>query len=157
MKNLLILAITLLISSNCFSQEKKLETKRFHKLNYEQYISHYGVDDTSIAIIDIYFDKRRNNAGGKMSFLPLTAGIAVITPPLGVSLIAISSPLFVSGLITRQKYSRKNLLKALIKYQNKNVIAVNLKQRVDTYLEIEEEIYQEELADTRFASLKAIN
>lgn len=156
MKNLIIASLIILFSSNCFAQDNQSKTNKLHKLSYEQYISHYGVDDTSIAIINVFFMKRENSAGGKMSFLPVSAGVTVIFPPLGLGLAAISTPLFVSGLITRNKYNKKKLLATLIDYQNENNLTVNLKKRVNTYFELEEEFLLEELAQTQFASLRAI-
>ncbi len=153
MKKLIIISIALLFSFNCFPQHKKVN-KKDHQLNYEEFITHYGVDDTSIAIIDIFYDKRKNCAGGKMSFLSLSAGITLINPSIGVGLMAVSTPLFVSGTITHIKYNRKHLLKALVDYQNQNLIPKNLKERIVTYLEEENEILQEEIAENQLASLK---
>lgn len=155
MKNLLLISIIVLSSGNCFSQHEK-ENKKDYQLNYEEYITHYGVDDTSIAIIDIFFDKRQNCAGGKMSFLSLSAGIALLNAPIGLGLMAVSTPLYVSGAITRIKYNRKHLLAALVNYQGENVLTANLKQRVVTYLEVENEINQEEIADAQLVSYKTI-
>jgi len=128
MKNLLLISIIVLSSGHCFSQHQK-ENKKDHQLNYEEFITHYGVDDTSIAIINIFYDKRQNCAGGKMSFLSLSAGIALLNPPIGVGLLAISSPLFVSGAITHVKYNRKHLLSALVNYQNEKILTAPLRQR----------------------------
>ncbi|OFY93953.1 MAG: hypothetical protein A3K10_14900 [Bacteroidetes bacterium RIFCSPLOWO2_12_FULL_31_6] len=150
-----MISIIVLSSSYCFSQHDK-ENKKDYQLNYEEFITHYGVDDTSIAIIDVFFDKRQNCAGGKMSLLSLSAGIAVLNASIGVGLMAVSTPLFLSGTITRIKYSRRHLLKALINYQNADVLTVNLKQRVVTYLEIEADCIQEEIENTPLATYKTI-
>ena len=155
MKKLILMSIIVLSSGHCFSQHQK-ENKKDYQLNYEGFITHYGVDDTSIAIIDIYFDKRQNCGGGKMSFLSLSAGIAAIYPPIGVGLLAVSTPLFISGSITRIKYNRKHLLTALINYQNDRIISENLKARVDTYIAIENEIYQEGIANAQLSTYKSI-
>ncbi len=155
MKNLLLISIIVLSSGYCFSQHEK-ENKKDYQLNYEEFITHYGVDDTSIAIIDIFFDKRQNCAGGKMSFLSLSAGIALLNAPIGIGLMAVSTPLYVSGTITRIKYNRKHLLETLINYQNESVLTVNLKQRVVTYLELENEIHQEEIANAQLISYRTI-
>ncbi|OFY93952.1 MAG: hypothetical protein A3K10_14895 [Bacteroidetes bacterium RIFCSPLOWO2_12_FULL_31_6] len=155
MRNLFLISIIVLSSGYCFAQHEK-ENKKDYQLNYEEFITHYGVDDTSIAIIDIYFDKRQNCAGGKMSFLSLSAGVALLNAPIGIGLMAVSTPLYVSGTITRIKYNRKHLLKTLINYQNENILTANLKQRVVTYLEIENEIHQEELANALLVSYKDI-
>ena len=156
MKKLIIISIVLFFSSFCFSQHEK-KNKKDYQLDYEEFITHYGVDDTSIAIIDIFYDKRKNCAGGKISFLPLSAGITLINPSIGVGLMAVSTPLFVSGTITHIKYNRKHLLKALVDYQNQNLIPKNLKKRIVTYLEIEAENYQDEIEEAELASLKTIN
>jgi hypothetical protein len=156
MKNLFLISIIILLSNNCFAQKNHSENNKVHKLSYEEYINQYGSDDTSKAIIDLFFDKRELNAAGKMSFLPLSVVVTVVVPPIGIGLMTISSPLFISGIITREKYNHKNLIKTLDNYQNNNLLSANIKKKVGQLMEAQEVIYNEELAEDRLAILKSI-
>lgn len=129
-------------NSNC------AEHKKEHQLTYEEFINHYGVDDTCVAIIDIYFDKRENSAAGRISMLPAATAVVLINAPIGVSLMIISTPIALSGTYTRIKYNRKNLIKTLVNYQTSNILTANLKNKVVTYLTIKEELRQEEMETT---------
>lgn len=134
MKNIFLFNCIILIGSNCFSQLEKENNKK-HKLNYEKFVDQYAIDDTSFSIIDIYFDKRENSAAGRMVTLPVTAATTLVNAPIGLALMIVTAPIFVSGVITRIKYSRKNLLKTLENYQNQHILTVNLKKKVDSFFE----------------------
>ncbi len=152
MKHLILFTFIILFSVNCFSRQK---IKKQH-LTYLEYINKYGNDKTSITIINIFFDKRDNCGIGKMSFLPLSASITIVAPPIGAGLMVVSSPLFISGLITRNKYSHKKLLKTLQDYQSNQVLSNQLKKKVRKIHRIEEEIHQMELQHAKFDSLKKL-
>lgn len=156
MKNLYLIAVVILLANNCFAKSNKVKKEEKNKLSYEEYIDQYGIDDTSVAIINIFFDKRENSGNGQMSFLPITTAVAVIVPPIGVTLMAVSTPLFINGLIVHKKYSRKNLTKALEDYQNKNILSDKYKKRVIDFLEVQQEIYNEELAEKNLDKLRSI-
>jgi hypothetical protein len=156
MKNLFLISIIILLSNNCFAQKNHSENNKVHKLSYEEYMNQYGTDDTSKAIIEFFFDKREYSAAGKISFLPLSAAVTIAVPPIGIGLMTISSPLFISGLITRKKYNHKNLIKTLDNYQNNNLLSANIKKKVGQLMEAQEAIYNEELAEDRLATLKSI-
>lgn len=156
MKNLFLISIIILLSNNCFAKKKSANNNNTHKLSYEEYMNQYGTDDTSKAIIEFFFDKREYCAAGKMSFLPLSAAVTVVVPPIGIGLMVVSSPLFISGIITRSRYNHKNLLKTLDNYQNNNFLSANIKKKVGQLMEAQEEIYNEELAEDRLATLKSI-
>ncbi len=152
MKYFILFSLVALISINGFSRQK---IKKQH-LTYLEYINEYGNDKTSITIINIFFQKREYAGIGKMSFLPLSASVTAVAPPIGIGLMAVSSPLFVSGIITRNKYSHKNLLKALNEYRSNKSLSKNLKKKVIRIHIIEEEIHQIELREARLISLKEI-
>ncbi len=154
MKQILLISASIFICIYCSAQEISTEIKSEHKLNYDQYIDQYGVDDTSRAIIDIFFDKRANNASGKMSFLPLSGAVTVVFPPIGLGLMAISSPLFVSGLITKSNYSRKKLMNILVTYQNNSFLPNKYRERVVELMYAEQEMHIEELLEARYNILK---
>jgi hypothetical protein len=154
MKKLIIISV-LFLSYNCFAQNGRLN-KINDKLYYEDFIDQYGGNDTSRAIIDIFFDKKEYSATGKMSFLPLSAGITIVSPPLGIGLLVVSTPLFISGVITRRKYSQKNLLKTLTEYNESKTMAKNIKRKVNLLLLAELEIQNEQISENRFAILQSI-
>ena len=108
MKYLII--ITLIFSTYNLSFAAKKQAKHY---SYEQYIEKYGTDQTSITIIDLFFNKRNYSGIGQMSFLPVSSAVGIIVPPIGLVTMAISTPFFVNGLLVRHKYSHKNLLIAL--------------------------------------------
>ena len=58
--------------SKSVKNNKQVKAKKEHKLNYDEFVNKYGSDDTSLAVIEIFFDKRENAAKGQMSFLPLS-------------------------------------------------------------------------------------
>ena len=154
MKQILLLSATILICNFCNAKEVLSKKKSEHKLTYEQFINQYGIDDTAVAIIDIFFDKRSNSAAGKMSFLPLSGAVTVIVPPVGFGLMAISSPLFISGLITKSNYNRKKLLNALVNYQNNKLLSVKHRKKVVELMYAEQEMYIEELLEARYNTIK---
>ena len=157
MKKILLLSVIILIgnavSAKKHKSEKNITTKQ---LSYDEYIQQYGTDDTSKAIIELYFDKRENCGAGQMSFLPVTAAVAVVVPPLGIGLMTISSPLFVNGVVTMNRYSHKNMVKALNNYHTNKTMSRSIKKKVINLMIAEEEIRNEEMAEKRLASLKTI-
>jgi hypothetical protein len=147
----LYLALILIISSN-FSYAKSNNTKKNknHKLCYGEFIDKYGIDDTSIAIINIFFDNREELGKGQMSFLPISAIVTTVAPPIGISLMAVSSPFFVNGWITCNKYSKKKLVKTLNNYQNKNILSDDVKKKVTHIIQDKEEIYIEDILEDEY-------
>lgn len=149
MKKLILVSI--LISTQLFAvagnnnkskgtkKNKQVKAKKEYKLNYDEFVSKYGADDTSLAVIEIFFDKRENAAKGQMSFLPLSTAVAIIIPPIGVGLMAVSTPIFINGFIVNQKYNRRKLKNILDEYQSTNELPVKLQDKVNDYLEDEEE------------------
>ena len=116
----------------------------------------YGNNDTSLAIIDLFFGKRNEAAIGKMSFLPITAGVTVVMPPIGLGLSALSSPLFVSGLVTRHRYSHKNLMIALNSYRNRNMLSENFRHKIFEQMKTQKAIHDEEERANQLMALKGI-
>ncbi len=133
-----------------------LSHAKSNKLTYDEYIQQYGTNDTSIAIIELYFDKRDNSGIGQMSFLPLTTAVAAVVPPVGVGLMAISTPLFLNGIRVRHKYSHKKLLSVLNTYHNENRLSDKLEQQVVQILEFQREIENEEMLEKKLTLLKSI-
>lgn len=137
MKTIYLIPIILLMTNSVSAEKTRSEKKENNKtirLNYDECIQRYGVDDTSIAIINIYFDKRYNAGVGQLSFLPVTAALTIITPPIGAILMAVSSPLYINGAIKFNTYSQKNMVKTLNNYHNNNVLAEKMREKVANYM-----------------------
>ncbi len=143
MKKLYLVTVILLSSSFCFSNSNS-RVKNNKRLTYEEYITKYGTDDTSLAIIDFYFGKRETAGKGKMSILPVTAVLAVAYPPLGVPMVLIASPIFISGFITCNKYSNKKLTKVLISYNETRKIPKGLRRKVTKMINMQQMLLAEE-------------
>ena len=125
--------------SKSANNNKQVKATNEHKLNYDEFVSVYGSNDTSLAVIEIFFDKRENSAKGQMSFLPLSSAVAVILPPVGVGLMAVSTPLFINGLIVNQKYNRRKLKNILEKYESTHELPIKLQNKVNDFIEDEHE------------------
>lgn len=141
MKKLILISI--LIGANLFAvANDKNVLKKKHKLNYDEFMTKYGDDDTAAAIIEIFFDKRNNFAKGQQSFLPISAAITFALPPVGVGLMVISTPFFINGTIINQKYNRKKLMNILEKYQYNNALPLKLKEQVIAILKTENDMME---------------
>ena len=151
-----MVGLMLLSSSESFAKDKKSKKVKQEKMTYNEYINEYGHDKTSLTLINLFFDKRDNAGIGQMSFLPVSSTIAIVYPPVGVGLVAISCPLFVSGLITRNNYSHKKLIKTLEEYKINKTLPTKLEKKVNQIHIIEKEIFDMDMEDARFASLKQI-
>lgn len=149
MRHIYFISAFLYLSTISLAQEYNFSNNEYH-LTYRDFVNQYGIDDTSRAIIDVFFDKREDSGSGQMSFLPLSTAIVAINPPIGLGLMAISTPLFVSGLITYKKYSRKNLLKTLVNYQENAVLSKRFKKRVIQLIQTQGEIYAEDALEAQY-------
>lgn len=144
MKKLILIAI--LIGANLFAvannnnNNEKNVSKKKHKLNYNEFMTKYGGNDTAAIIIEIFFDKRNNFAKGQLSFLPISAAITLALPPVGIGLMIVSTPLFINGMIVNQKYNRKKLMDILEENQYNNELPLKLKNQVIAILEAEKEL-----------------
>ncbi len=132
------LTLTLFLCCSIYSQEKI----KYRKLTYSDFKSEFGYNDTSLVVMDIYFDKKENSAYGEMSFLPITVGLIFVPnfSIIGVATTAISLPIFVHGSYTLIKYSKRNLHKTLSKYNETKKLPKWLQKRVDKQLTFYKEI-----------------
>lgn len=153
---LLVSTQMLVVAGNNNNKKKaksnqKIKIGKEHKMDYQGFVEKYGTDDTSVAVIEIFFDKRENAAKGQMSFLPLSGTIALVYPPLGVGLVAVSTPLFVNGLLVKNKYSKKKLHDILEDYHHNEGLPLRFKNKVEGYIEEEKEyqrFYEDRLVDS---------
>lgn len=156
MKNLLLIPIILIMTNSISAEKIHSEKKQQARLDYEECIQLYGVDDTSIAIINIYFDKRYTAGVGQMSLLPVTAALTFFTPPIGVGLMIVSSPMYINGAIKFNKYSQKNMIKALNNYRDNNILSDKIRFKVVEFI-MDEKIKNDELLEENFVYLKLEN
>lgn len=136
MKHLTIILFLIIITFNSFASDFN-DKKVVKKISYNEYMIQYGENDTAAAIISIYHDKRENSGVGQMSFLPVTASLCIVSPPIGLGLTIISSPLFFSGLITYTKYNHKKLNRVLDNYTINGNLSKKLRKKVVKQLEAE--------------------
>jgi len=143
MKKLFLITAILLLSNLCFSHGNAKVKKEHKHLSYTEYMSKYGTDEVSLALIDLYFEKRETAGKGKMSILPVTTIVAVAFPPLGVPMAIIATPIFISGLITCSRYSNKKLTKVLIAYRTTNKIPKRLMRKVTSVINMQQLLLSE--------------
>lgn len=135
MKNVTIIVVAVFYCSISFSQENNYKKNNNTPFSYQDYVYYYGVNDTSIAIINVFFDNQNRLGAGQLSYLPLTAAISILNPPIGIALMAITSPMVAHGLVSYGKFSDDNLVKALEDYQFNNFIDETLRKKLDKYQE----------------------
>lgn len=153
MKKIYLVPVFILLVGTCFAKSKEKKEKA---MNYDQYLKEHSYNDTTAAIISIYFDKRENAGVGQMSFLPITVTLSAIIPAIGISLSIISTPIFINGFITYHKYSDKNLEEALSDYKENKIISKKLAKKITHQLKIEQLLEEEEMLELELASLKLI-
>ena len=130
-----LLLVFIFISFAQAQSFQKDELKKSHKISYEEFAKKYGKNDTALAIIDVFFNKRES-AGTYMSFLPLSAaGTPVVTLAGGLA-IMVTSPLFVKGAWMRLRYNKRKLNKILLKLGNNEDLANNIERKYKKMLVI---------------------
>ena len=142
MNKFFILFFTILTSMSSFSQSLEGEKIKYRKLNYNDF-SALSINDTSMAVIDIFFDKKDNAALGQMSFLPITAAIFIISPTISIGLTAVSLPLFINGSYMLVKYRNKKLHLVLTEYKKTKTLPRWIRKKANKHL-----VYIEALKST---------
>ncbi len=112
------------------------------KLSYSDFLGKYSINDTSAAVIEIFFDKKDNNAKGEMSFLPITAGVFLLFPVIGTGLSVVSVPLFIHGSYTLVRYRKKKLVRVLTEYRETQNLPRWLRKKVNKSLNAEQYNYE---------------
>lgn len=128
-------------SINSFAETDSTEIKA-RKLTYSDFLGKYSINDTSAAVIEIFFDKKDNNAKGEMSFLPITAGVFLISPVIGAGLSVVSIPLFIHGSYTLVKYRKKKLVNVLTEYRATGKLPKKLRKKVTKSITYEQYNYE---------------
>lgn len=105
------------------------------KLDYNDFIAKYSVNDTSSIIINIFFDKKSNSALGQMSIFPVTAAFFPLFPVFSIGMSAVSFPFFVNGSVVLIKYRKKKLQKVLIEYKETRTLPNWVRKKVNKSLD----------------------
>lgn len=130
MSKIILLFSCLCLFSVAFSQKDSVEIKP-RKLSFNDFLAYYSINDTSAAVIELFFDKKDNNAFTEMSLLPISAAVILLSPPIGIGLSAISVPLFVHGSILLIKYNKKKLKRILIEYKKSGYLPEKIRKKAN--------------------------
>ena len=120
----------IVIGNNFDSTEVKAR-----KLDYNDFIAKYSVNDTSSTIINIFFDKKSNSALGQMSIFPVTAAFFPLFPVFSIGMSAVSFPFFVNGSVVLIKYRKKKLQKVLVEYKETRTLPNWVRKKVNKSLD----------------------
>lgn len=142
MRQFLVLFFTACLYLNGMGMISDTTKIKARDLEYADFIANYSVNDTSSTIVYLYFDKRDNSAKSQMVFLPITAGIFFIFPPVGAGLSVVSVPLFINGTVMLIKYRKKNLLRILKQYKADRTMPKWLRKKVNKSLDYERFNYE---------------
>jgi len=142
MRLITLLFLTIFLSLNGMGMTSDTNEVKARHLEYADFIANYSVNDTSSTIIYLYFDKKDNGAKSQMVFLPITAGIFLIFPPVGAGLSVVSIPLFINGTVMLIKYRKKNLLRILQQYKADRSLPNWLRKKVNKSLDYERFNYE---------------
>ncbi len=129
----LILFSTFQVFSNIDSIRVKAR-----KLSYSDFMAKYSKDNTSAALIELFFDKKENVAIGEMSLLPITAIVFIFSPKMGLGTSLISFPIFIHGLSVLIKYRKHRLLNVLVRYNKNGFLAKRLRRKTNKLLKLYE-------------------
>ena len=107
----------MILSLNFFSQIENGEKVKFRKLAYTDF-KKISINDTSDAVIDLFFNKKDNAIYTQLVLLPVSIILTVIPPThfIGIGSFAISGPLFINGSATLIRYRKKKLYTVLLEY-----------------------------------------
>lgn len=141
MHKLILFTISISLFSICFASNDTNITK-YRKLSYADFISEFPNNDTSSAIIDIFFDKKDNHAKGEMSILPINAIVFLISPVIGAGLSVVSVPLFIHGAYTMIKFRKKRLYKTLKSYHENGNLPKHIRKKAAKSLDSERYNYE---------------
>ena len=131
----ILLFAFLFLSLALFCQIADVEKINYRKLTYSDFTK-IAVNDTSIAVIDLFFSKKENAMYNQMSLLPLSIVLFAIPPSrwMGVGTAVISVPLFLNGSYTLVKYRKKKLYKILVDYQTTQTLPKWVRKRANKLL-----------------------
>tara|TARA_B110000091_G_C13705780_1_gene428268 strand:+ start:9 stop:404 length:396 start_codon:yes stop_codon:yes gene_type:complete len=111
-----------LFSFTLYAQEKSPQKICKYKVENFKALS---INDTSDAVIDLFFSKKESAVYNQMSLLPISIILAVVPTPaqvVGLGSFIISGPLFLNGSYTLIRYRKKKLHKILNEYKTNKTL-----------------------------------
>lgn len=134
MSRVILIFLCCLIYSTSYGN-KEYEKIKFRKLSYTDF-KKLSINDTSDAIVDLFFRKKDNAVFDQMSLLPISI-ILTFIPPIhfvGIATGAISVPLFLNGSFVLVKYRKKKLYNVLMEYQKTNQLPKWVRKKTNRIL-----------------------
>jgi hypothetical protein len=126
MTKFILIASFLSLSLSSFSQEE--DKIQYRKLDYPDFLKH-SINDTSEAIIAIFYDKRQITASDQISFFPITAALYLLSPQISIGLSIITLPMFSNGCFQFIKYSKKRLHMVLNDYKATGYLSNRIRKK----------------------------
>lgn len=151
-----LVPVFILLTSVGYAKKHKPKKGKKTPITYHEYATKYGESDTTMALINLFYDKREYGGIGQMSLLPVTGAVTIAVPPIGIGLSLISTPLFVKGLITYNRYSPKNLDKTLTNYIENNTLSKRMRVKVSKRIMNDQLMKEDELTDAKHSLLNSI-
>lgn len=130
MRRLLILISLVSVFQVGFAQNDTTDIPA-RKLSFNDFMAYYSTNDTSAAVIEFFFERKETNAVTEMMFLPLSAGVFLLSPPLGFGMGVISVPFFIHGTYTLIRFNKKKLKRILIKYNETGYLPKNIRKKAN--------------------------
>jgi len=131
----IILLFSLTTQILLFAQDGNLSTKKIRHFTYSDFMAKYSINDTSAAVIELFFDKKENTALAEMSFLPVTTLVFLVLPKIALGLTIISLPFFIHGSIVLIKYRKKRLQKILMRYKKDLYLPKGLRRKTNKLID----------------------
>tara|TARA_B100000809_G_scaffold265999_1_gene326797 strand:+ start:9119 stop:9553 length:435 start_codon:yes stop_codon:yes gene_type:complete len=128
-----IIALSL-FSCTLYAQEKTPQKICKYKVENFRALS---INDTSDAVIDLFFSKKESAVYNQMSLLPISIILAVVPTPaqvVGLGSFIISGPLFLNGSYTLIRYRKKKLHKILNEYKTNKTLPKWVRKKTNKLL-----------------------
>jgi ribosomal protein L39E len=134
MKKLFAFIILSTFSFTLYSQDQAPKKIRKYKIEHFKALS---INDTSDAVIDLFYSKKESAIFNQMSLLPLSIVLTVAPTPaqvIGIGSFVISGPLFISGSYKLVRYRKKKLHKVLSEYKTNRTLPKWVRNKTDKLL-----------------------
>ena len=148
MRFFFLLIVPIFLSVSVRAEIEEPEKVKPRNISYNDFLKNYANDDTSTAIVELFFEKRTDVGPGQMVFFPLTAALFPISPHLSIGTSLISFPLCVNGARIMVRYRKGKLLKVLNQYNSDKTLpkwvrkkTIRLMQHYEN-IDLEEPIYE---------------
>lgn len=133
MKTSYIILVLMFLSYSLCAQDI---SKKVCKYKYEDF-QELSINDTSDAVIDLFYSKKESALYNQMSLLPLSIILAVAPTPaqvVGLGSFILSGPLFLSGSYKLVRYRKKKLKKVLEEYKEHQTLPSSVRKKTNHLL-----------------------